>query len=1284
MRYKTFLSIITLLIISILSGHSQNGKQFSRNIEWHSNADIKASSSQPVKISFKKASFRASEVPHYVEDIPLNEQNFSYLVSLANEVFSPVENAGNLANSDEITESINVRSTVSVDRKKQSLFIDFIPLRKNVLTGKIEKLISFSIVISKNGMLPQSNRVYAPNSVLQNGSWYKFGLTRDGVYKLNYDFLKFRLRMNLDNVSPSDIRVFGNGGGMVPMLNSVDRKDDLNENAIFVYDGGTPGVFDSPDYILMYGQSPDRFSFDAASGRFMHAKHLYTDTTYYFITSDFSSTIPAKRIQQIPSLSATPNHNVNTVDVYEFHEEDLVNLIKSGREFYGELFDVNNKQTFSFFIPDLTNDSVWLRFSYMAHSPGVTSTFNIKYNNSQLFSQAVTTIGGTNADYGVELNSSRTFNPQTGSNLDFNLEYLQGNSSSVGYLNFLEINARRNLSWNTNAGVDQIFFRDKISAGAGNISSFSIANAPVGVKVWNVTDPVNVFEQLTSSNGNFTAETNNLNEYIAFGGDQFLSPSAIGKIDNQDLHALPQTDFIIVTNPAFESEANRLAEFHRTHDNMRVTVANTPHIFNEYSSGAQDISAIRDFIKMFYDRATVPEDLPKYVLIFGDGSYDNKNRKSNNTNFVPTFESANSYSYIYSYTTDDFYALMDDNEGLVGSSEKIDIGVGRFPVQSLSQAQVVVDKTIRYASTPSATINTICTGGCNPLGDWRNVLTFVADDEDGNLHVSQADDLADFLFNTNRQYNIEKIYMDAFRQTSGAGGEGYPDVTAAINKRIERGTLLFNYVGHGGEVGLAQEGIIGNSTIYDWENFCKLPVFVTATCEFSRWEDPARTSAGENIFLSDKGAGVALFSTTRLVYATQNSYLNSSMIHTMFTLYDGKHPRLGDIYRISKTDPQNLNDNTRNFSLLGDPALMMAYPKHTIEATGVNGHPLVALQDTVGALSKVTVSGIISSNGQKLTNFNGYMYPTVFDKPVNSQTLANDGGSTFPFTLQKNVLYKGKASIVNGDWSFTFIVPKDIAYNYGLGKFSFYAENGIEDGSGFYDSLVVGGSSGNLINDAEGPSVKLYMNDDKFVFGSITNDKPNIYAVLLDSSGINTVGNGVGHDIVARLDNKYDPVYVLNDYYQSDLNSYQSGIISYPLEKLSEGQHSLKLKVWDILNNSSEAYTEFVVSSSAELALDHVLNYPNPFTTKTTFSFEHNKPCTTLGVLIQVYTVSGKLIKTLNKYITCSGFRVNDIAWDGRDDFGDRIGRGVYIYRLKISTLDGATASKTEKLVILK
>ncbi len=444
--------------------------------------------------------------------------------------------------------------------------------------------------------------------------------------------------------------------------------------------------------------------------------------------------------------------------------------------------------------------------------------------------------------------------------------------------------------------------------------------------------------------------------------------------------------------------------------------------------------------------------------------------------------------------------------------------------------------------------------------------------------------------------------------------------------------------------------------------------------------------------MNPKGGAIALFTTVRLVYASFNSDLNASFFRDAFKPINGEMPRLGDIFQSMKSEPGNLNLNSRNFSLLGDPALRLSYPKYNILTDSINNIVVTNISsDTLKALSLVTVTGHIDDNGIPLTNYNGVLYPTVYNKIQYVTTLANNppnsnstGGSPpYTFPIQKNILYKGKVSITNGYFKYQFIVPKDIAYQYGIGRISYYAENGSQDANGYYNKIIIGGISDSAGTDHMGPEVSLYMNDAKFISGGVTNENPDLFAVLKDDNGVNTVGNGIGHDIIAILDANTEHSIVLNDYYQADLNSYKSGTLRYPYKNLSEGKHTLSLKVWDVYNNSSMATTEFVVSQSGEMALEHVLNYPNPFTTKTQFFFEHNQCCQLLNVQLQIFTISGKMVKNISKYIQAEGYRLDPIEWDGRDDFGDRIARGVYIYRLKVKNSHGASAEKFEKLVIL-
>ena len=534
-------------------------------------------------------------------------------------------------------------------------------------------------------------------------------------------------------------------------------------------------------------------------------------------------------------------------------------------------------------------------------------------------------------------------------------------------------------------------------------------------------------------------------------------------------------------------------------------------------------------------------------------------------------------------------------------------------------------------------------------------------------------------------YNINKIYFDAYHEINTPGGQRYPEVNIAITNQIEKGCLILNYTGHGGQAGWGFERCLDVSMINSWNNWNNLVCFFTATCQFSAWDDPSLVSGGELCLLNPNGGAICLFSTVRLVYEGANQEINGNFYSTVFdTLPNGMMPTTGKVMEIIKLDGAG-NTNDRCFTLLGDPALTLAYPHFNVVTSTVNGMDINTTSDTLKALDKVTITGYVAdANHNKLTNFNGYMYPTIFDKPSLDSTQANDAASPrMAFYLQQNVIYKGKSKVTNGDFSYTFIVPKDISFQYGFGKLSYYGFNTITDANGYNNKIVVGGYSTNHKKDSIGPNIKLYINDNKFVFGGATDANPILYAVLNDSSGINTVGNGIGHDITVQLDNDNSKIYILNDYYQASLDNYQSGTVFYPMTNLAPGRHSITFKAWDVYNNSNSAYLEFVVEESKTFQLNHVLNYPNPFTTHTSFFFEHNCPCEDLNVMIQIFTVTGKLIKTINTDMHTEGYRSTGIDWDGKDDYNDHIGRGVYIYRMKVRRPDGEIASKIDKLVIL-
>lgn len=1294
---KSNLIILVLLIFSYHFSISQISKPKSEISISPKIDEKKPSESHSFFLNKTHRDFENNNLPYYLEHAII--QNTIPSFKLENSVIRELtskEQEEILPFKHLITSNFETSYSQGKSGIESIVYSKIIPIRYNSSINKYEFLEKYNPYWDYQNPNPfltnkqnkKTNKPTVTTSVLATGKWYKVGVTQEGVYKLDKTLLT-SLGIDVNNINPQDIRLYGNGGKLMPEKNAAFRYDDLQENAITIV-GESDGVFDNTDYILFYGQSTDSWKHLPGSKiPFDHQMHYFSDTSFYFITTDLGA---GKRIGNQSSLLASPNTSTSSHDYFGYHELNLVNVVKSGREFYGEKFDLTTQYSFPFIIPDaIIGDSVYVKTGALSRSNQI-SSYSVNFNNGAFtFTCLSTNTNSYLADVGYYGEGSK--GGLLGSaNLSVSVSKVTTQAS--GWLDRVVFNCRRNLMFNK----AQFNFRDKRTLkGPNTFAQYTLTNLNSSVPViWDVTDKLNIKTQQYNTNSSlldFTSTSDSLREYCIFVNTQAYTPKSYGIIPNQNLHGVLQADFVIVTHPLFLAEAQKIANIHQTYDTLTYAIATTQQVYNEFSSGTPDIGGIRDFVKMLYARPTDPNQATKYLLLLGDGSYKNKDiNGSSNSALIPTYQTANSSSYISSFVTDDYFGLMDNNEGDFSGGDLVDIGVGRFPVKTKEEAVAATNKVERYYKRNlNFNVNAIessCTTAENnyPQGDWRNWISFIGDDEDNNEHTNQANALANKVYYSNRNYNIDKIFLDSYVQYSTPGGDRYPDAVNDLEKRIEKGALIINYTGHGGELGLAEERIVEVSQILDWENINNLPLMVTATCEFSRFDDPDRTSAGEYCFLNENGGAIGLMTTVRLAFSGLNFILNNAFYDYALTpMVNGKMPHIGDIYKLTKRQI-GTNEQYRNFVVLGDPALRLSYPEQKVFTSTINSQTITSTSsDTLKALSLISVTGYVGDkNGNKLSNFNGVVYPTVFDKEATIYTLGNDAGSIpIPFILQKNIIYKGKSEAVNGEFSFSFLVPKDISYNFGKGKISYYAHNGINDAHGYYDKVVIGGSNPNAPIDNTGPSISLHMNDKKFVSGGTTNENPKVYAEITDVSGINTIGTGIGHDVVAVIDEKTSKPIILNDYYVSDLNTYQSGKIRYPLNELAEGNHTLSLKVWDVQNNSSSSVIDFVVASQAELALTHILNYPNPFTTKTKFFIEHNQCCVSLKVMIQIYTITGKVVKSINKTINNEGFRFEGIEWDGKDEYGDKLARGVYVYR--VSVTDGAKkkADKIEKLVIL-
>ncbi len=1233
-------------------------------------------------------------LPFLVRTFPL-PSNGTLRVEIISASFEPFER---LSSPDDVylSDRLNFETAVERDRDKFSGRLSFVPIIKN--GNRFERLTAVQLRIvhmpSAAG-IAWRGPTNTETSVLSDGDLYKFSVNERGVYKLSYDFLKNTLKIaNLDNIDPRTIKIYGNGAGMVPAYAEDDRVDDLIENHIQVV-GEEDGKFNTGDYILMYAEGLNKWRYDEGAEAFTMEKHLYDTKKYYFLKISAGN---GARVASQNSISNTA-HTTNTFNDYARLEEDKRNLLHewtnqaqgSGQKWYGDKMKVARELRYdkAFSFPNLDVGTPVKINAEMALRARTSSRFSLTINGqtfqSSLANSVSSSFSGANFNLNryaniASINTTATFNQ---SDFDALVSYpnpQNADDQSEAWLDYIQLNVRRALSLSGN----QMSFRD-VQTTAFSTSTFVLSNAGNNLTIWDVTDPLRPKIQETNQSGNqssFGVETQQLREFIAFNNASgFEEPEAVGKIANQNLHGTTRSDMLIIYHPDFEAAALQLAQHRSSHSNLAVTVTPIDLVYNEFSSGARDLAAIRDYAKMLYER----DEQFRYLLLVGDGSFDARDVYGLGGNFIPVFE-REALDALSSFPTDDYYGIFygTNPENLILGS--LNIGIGRLPVKTPEEAQAVVSKIIQYDVNPDA------------YGDWRNQLVFIGDDEDSNQHLNDADDIANKIRNSFPYFNIEKLYLDAYPQVNTLGGDRVPGLTEAINKSIYKGALVMTYLGHGGPKGWAQERILSISDITAWDNNQRTPLLVTATCTFAGYDDPTFVTAGEEVILNARGGAMALMTTTRAVFANSNADLTERALFRLFQPVDGHVASLGEAMRLSKNTFTGESGvvNARKFTLLGDPAMQIALPREKVTTTFVDAHDVSdnAL-DTLRALQRVTVKGIITDeNGLMLSDFNGTVFPTVYDKAQSISTLGQDAGSIVrSFTLQKNVLFKGRATVQNGQFSFTFVVPKDINYQYGRGRISYYAADtdAKKDATGYYDGIVIGGTFSGALADDEGPVVDVFMNTEDFVFGGLTNDKPVLLVKMKDDNGINVVGNSIGHDLEGVLDNNTQSTYLLNDFYEAELDDYTRGTVRYPLAKLAEGRHTFKVKAWDVANNSAEGYTEFIVAASEKIALEHVLNYPNPFTDQTCFQFDHNMAGQELDVLIQIYTISGRLVKSLQQSMFSDGaMRLGDcITWDGKDDYGDRLARGVYLYKVKVrtqtsgnSTLDGE--SDFEKLVILK
>lgn len=1278
MKFK-FSTLSILCLISTLLW-SQNSEITTNTIIWKGVETWNIGSSTANVVSFKGAKYPTDDQLPYFNKRINYEPRYNYSVEIVNPIFTNLTSAETsiLNSAVVLNSSVKAETTILESRNDKYLDINILPFIST--NGVIQKLKSFDLQINKELKAQRvstttnttSKHQYTDNSILAQGKFVKIRLTQNGIYKLTYEDL------NSMGINPSNVRIFGYGGALLEQNFNEPKKDDLPELAIYM-NKGTDGIFNSGDYILFYGQGINNWKYDSNKGLFSHNVNYYSNYGYYFVSSDAGI---GKKIEE-KTEDIPQNAIINTINEftdYKVYEKDLRNIIGgdsqkgSGKEFYGEIFNSLSTFNINFYFPNsvLANNSVKVKLDVAAIS-SETSNFNLSLNSEQT-SELYVPRRNQSDKYEVAKGTYGIFNftPKTDSYI-FNLNYNKTTSTSVGFLNYLEVNARCKLIMN-GASMQ---FQNVDYLGTNTYNNYQLDNINEKIEIWDITDHTNISKVATQSINNklsFTAPASALRTYIAINptlSASFAKPEILSEVPNQNLHALAPVDMVILTHPNFRGQAELLAQAHRDIDKLTVEVVTTEQVYNEFSSGTPDATAYRWVMKMLYDRANSANDTincPKYLLLFGRGTYDNRKIQSNSgDNFILTYQTENSLVITLSYITDDYFGLLDDNEGTSVPSNLLDIGVGRFPVTTSQEATVVVNKTIDYMKNKEK-------------GNWKNQICFLADDGDGALHMRQADSIASTVARANPAFQINKIHIDTYKQDLSASGETYPLAKNKLQNLFRTGMLLFNFTGHAAPSGLTNEELLTANDVKKLSNK-NLPLFIGATCDFLQF-DIKSVSGGEHVLLNPAGGGIGILSAARPVYASQNMTLNKLFCEQLFTKKDGEYLRIGDALRNAK-NRVGTEINKLSYIYMGDPALKLNYPtKYKILTTKINENTNFGV-DTLRSLSLATIEGCIANdNGDTITDFNGSVHVVIYDKiqKITTQNNDKDASGAFTYFDRPNPLFAGEAKVKNGVFIFTFMLPKDIKYNYGTGRINYYAADEINDyeAQGYFENFLIGGTNKNAEYETVGPETKIFLNSTNFMSGDKVNETPLFFAQINDLNGINTVGSGIGHDITITIDNDPLQSYVLNDYFQATENSYKSGTVSYKLPELVNGKHTLTFKVWDLLNNSTSTTIEFEVVKDLQPVIFSVSNFPNPVKANTNIVVSHDRPETILNTTVEIFDLAGRKIWAFSQA------SANNISWDLIGGDGNRVQTGIYLYRVSIKTKNSDTYSKTNKMLIVE
>lgn len=1215
-------------------------------------------------------------LPHYATHIELGKEYSSYtydaqLTYPEFQTLSAKEIAAIKKSGASLPAYPTIQTAISVASKQGQLSVSFIPIVHR--EGTYQRINSFKLEIKKSPKPMQAQtragewqKEYPENSVLSTGRWVKIRIPSTGIYQITHNELS---KMGFKN--PAKVSLYGYGGALISEKFSEQPATDLRE--VPLWREGNHLLFHATGTV----------SWKKAGNNFEQTQNHFSTYACYFLTESEQTPMT---FEKEASLSAADATDLTTFPDYALEEKEEYNWRQYGRKLY-EKYDYRSgaSRDYSFTLPGITNDAATVTVAFSTDNTATSSvSVSVVSPNLNLGSIDLTRIAdGSELTRAIESNKSFSWTGDKQEKTTIRITHNRPTGMS-GHLDYIRLNYTRELAMHTS----HLQFRPS-GVGAYN---YIVDKANEYTRVLRIGSNGSYHLMEGSLSGGKYTFTANHSEFVAFQTNgTFPGVEVMGEVANQNLHALKNVDMIVITpaGGSLNSEAERLAQFHREHDNLSVEVVTAAQVYNEFSSGTPDATAYRRLMKMLYDRAENEEELPRYLLLFGDASYDNRMLTTSwssfkQDDFLLCYPSVASMHDFDAFVIDDYFGFLDDTEGTNHTTDKVDIGIGRLPMRNRQEAKIIVDKIIAYAENRHA-------------GSWKNIALILGDDdkntESGHVHMYQADTIAKRIENNFPQYQVRRILWDAYKMEKTAAGNRYPDIEKQIIEQFNEGMFYYNYTGHGRPDALSHEFCFTNSHISSIQS-SKPPMWVAAACEVSPY-DEIDYSMGELLLLHPRGGAIAIYSTTRTVYPGNNFIMNKAFTQRLFAKVDGEYPRLGDVARMAKVDAVNQTSsgyykkNNLHFSLLGDPALRLTYPERKVVIDTFNEKAAAEEASTINAGGLVTVQGrVLNEAGETAEDFNGTIYPTILDNKEKITTNLNiTDRNTRPYVYEEHnkVLFSGSDKIENGTFTFSFPVPMDINYSFQSGIVNLYAleSNKVREGNGLFTNFLIGGTDPNATTtDSIGPKINIYLNTPDFVSGGKVDESPYLIAELEDEDGINTSGNGVGHDLTAIVDNSPQQAYVLNKYYTANVGDYKRGTVRYKLPQLSEGTHELLFRAWDVRNNSSTATLKFEVVKGLRPNLFSVDCTISPAREQTTFVITHDRPETELDVQVSVFDFSGKILWTYSEKGTSDSHHYY-IPWDLCTNEGQRIATGMYLFQAIITAGGSKESTKANKIVVM-